>query len=74
MKMNVIPGVSIVLQLVIVAIILLVQGTTLFILAKKRGKKAWLWGLIGLIQFPLPTIFYYFIVVRLTKKKGSEGK
>ncbi|MBS4218586.1 transcriptional regulator [Bacillus sp. FJAT-49711] len=49
--------------------ILLVQSILLFIDAKKKGALAWLWGMWGLIQFPLPTIFYYFIVIRPYRKK-----
>lgn len=69
MKLNLIEGVDYRLQLAFLALILLSQGTTLFVLAKKRGKRAWLWGLLGIIQFPLPAIFYYFIVVRSSKTK-----
>lgn len=71
MKMRLIEGVNFGLQLSFVALILLIQGTTLFVLAKKRGKKAWLWGLLGIIQFPMPAIFYYFIVVRADKRKNG---
>ncbi|MCJ8009259.1 transcriptional regulator [Lederbergia wuyishanensis] len=49
--------------------ILLAQSTLLFIDAKKKGAFAWLWGIWGLIQFPGPTIFYYFIVIRPYRKK-----
>lgn len=68
MTIHLIEDVDIILQLIVLAMILLSQGTILFILAKKRRKKAWLWGMLGLIQFPMPSIFYYFIVVRPEKK------
>ncbi|WP_053363170.1 hypothetical protein [Bacillus sp. FJAT-27251] len=52
-------------------LVLLTQSTLLFIDAKKKGSFAWFWGLWGLIQFPLPTLFYYFFVVRPHRKKRS---
>jgi hypothetical protein len=50
--------------ILLVAPLLLAQGTWLFLDARKRGARPWLWGLYGLIQFPCPLILYYFIVVR----------
>ncbi|KKK38620.1 Negative regulatory protein yxlD [Mesobacillus campisalis] len=50
-------------------LVLLTQSTLLFIDAKKKGSFAWFWGLWGLIQFPLPTLFYYFFVVRAHRRK-----
>lgn len=47
---------------VIVAAILLTQSTWLFLDARKRDSMPWFWGIWGLIQFPLPTIFYWIIV------------
>jgi hypothetical protein len=44
--------------LIAAAVLLLCQGTWLYLDARKRGGKAWFWGLWGLIQFPLPTILY----------------
>lgn len=55
--------------LVLVAPIMLTQSILLFIDAKKKGAYAWFWGLWGLIQFPLPSIFYYFFVIRPYRKK-----
>lgn len=49
--------------------IMIVQSSLLFIDAKKKGAKAWFWGIWGLLQFPLPSIFYYFFVVRPYRKK-----
>lgn len=50
--------------LVLVFIILISQSIVLFTNAKKRNRAAWLWGLLGIIQFPWPSVFYYFFVVR----------
>ncbi|OMF34726.1 sigmaY antisigma factor component [Paenibacillus sp. FSL H8-0548] len=42
--------------------ILIAQSTWLFIDARKRDSMPWLWGLWGLIQTPLPLVFYYIFV------------
>jgi hypothetical protein len=57
-----------VVTIVLVAPILLAQSLLLFIDAKKKGAYSWFWGIWGLIQFPLPTLFYYFIVLRPYRK------
>lgn len=57
--------------LVLVFIILITQSITLFTNAKKRNRSAWLWGLLGMIQFPWPSVFFYFLVVRKDRKKLS---
>ncbi|MFC0215564.1 sigma-Y antisigma factor component [Paenibacillus chartarius] len=54
--------------LVPVAVILLTQSTLLFLDARKRGANAWFWGIIGLIQAPLPTIFYLLLVRKVYKR------
>ncbi|MFC0469948.1 transcriptional regulator [Halalkalibacter kiskunsagensis] len=53
----------------LVVVLLLVQSTLLFVDAKKKGSYAWFWGIWGLIQFPLPTLFYLFFVVRPYRNK-----
>ncbi|PEC51719.1 transcriptional regulator [Bacillus sp. AFS077874] len=55
--------------LVLVFTILITQSITLFTKAKKRNRSAWLWGLLGMIQFPWPSVFFYFLVVRKDRKK-----
>lgn len=60
------------LALLLVSPIMLTQSILLFIDAKKKGAYAWFWGLWGLIQFPLPSIFYYFIVIRPYRKKFNH--
>lgn len=49
---------------VLIALLLGAQGTLLFLDARRRGARAWFWGLLGLIQFPMPTLFYWLLVVR----------
>ncbi|XRG78572.1 transcriptional regulator [Rossellomorea sp. GAMAL-10_SWC] len=55
--------------LVLVFTILITQSITLFTKAKKRNRSAWLWGMLGMIQFPWPSVFFYFLVVRKDRKK-----
>jgi len=45
--------------------VLLGQGTYLFVDAQRLGRRYWLWGLWGLIQFPLPSIVYLLAVRRV---------
>lgn len=47
---------------VLLAAVLLGQGTWLFLDARKRGAAAWFWGIWGLIQFPMPLLCYWLIV------------
>lgn len=61
----------------VIVLILLVQSTLLFIDAKKKRGFAWFWGLWGLIQFPLPTLFYLLFVIlphRRRRKLNEMGK
>ncbi|MBG9770753.1 sigma Y negative regulator YxlD [Bacillus vallismortis] len=55
-------------------LILLAQGIFLFIDAKKRDRLAWVWGIVGLIQAPMPLICYYFFVIRPDRKKRGIKK
>lgn len=55
----------------ILAIILLIQSIYLFIDARKNGMNYWFWGIIGLIQVPMPLIFY-LLVKRSRKKEEDE--
>ncbi|MDT8858767.1 transcriptional regulator [Alkalihalobacillus sp. MEB130] len=56
----------------LVALLLLVQSTLLFIDAKKKGSFPWFWGIWGLIQFPLPTVFYLLFVIWPRKRKQKQ--
>lgn len=53
---------------VLVTAILLSQGTWLFLDARRRGVPAWLWGMIGLVQAPVPLLLYWLIVVRRNRR------
>ncbi|MDR4433529.1 hypothetical protein [Bacillus tequilensis] len=54
---------------VIAYFFVLVQGIFLFIDAKKRNRMAWFWGIVGLIQAPMPLICYYFFVIKPDREK-----
>ncbi|KIL53208.1 hypothetical protein [Jeotgalibacillus campisalis] len=43
---------------VLLAIILFAQSLYLFIDARRRGHARWFWGLWGMIQTPMPILFY----------------
>ena len=63
-----------ILLLIILFSIVLIQGTWIFRDAQKRGIFPWLWGLWGLIQAPLPIIFYYIFVIRKDKKRKNHNE
>jgi len=52
-----------------VAAILLVQSIYLFLDARKHNHNYWLWGIVGLIQAPMPTLFYLLFVRKIFSKK-----
>lgn len=58
--------------LVPVGLILLLQGTWLFLDARKHGGKAWFWGCWGLIQFPLPLLTYSFLKWRRYRRERAS--
>jgi len=49
---------------ILVGMLLGIQGVYLFLDSRRRGARAWLWGLLGLIQFPIPSLLYWLMVVR----------
>lgn len=53
---------------ILIAILLLAQGTWLFIDARKHTRYYWFWGLWGLIYFPLPLILYALIVRKMHRR------
>jgi hypothetical protein len=55
-----------------IALVLLTQSTFLFLDARRRGSFPWLWGLWGLIQFPIPLLVYW-IVVRTSLFRKKQG-
>lgn len=60
--------------LVLIAFILICQGSWMFWNARKHGHNAWLWGFLGLIQFPSYLIIYLIFVRKVFKRKDSGAK
>ena len=58
----------------ILILLLLTQSMLLFVDAKKKGSYPWLWGIWGLIQLPMPTLFYLLFVVWPYKRRLKKGK
>ncbi|WP_108671948.1 sigma-Y antisigma factor component [Peribacillus acanthi] len=54
-----------------VVVILLAQSIFLFIDARKHGHNYWFWGIVGLIQAPMP-ILIYMLLIRKVYKKDQE--
>nr|WP_242035146.1 sigma-Y antisigma factor component [Mesobacillus harenae] len=54
--------------LVFTAVILLCQSIFLFLNARKHGHNYWLWGIVGLIQAPVPLIIYLLFVRKIWRK------
>ncbi|WP_110931390.1 hypothetical protein [Paenibacillus bouchesdurhonensis] len=57
---------------ILVALLLLVQGTWMFIDARKRGRRAWFWGLWGVINCPTSLIVYLLVVVWADYRKEKK--
>ena len=51
------------------AAVLLTQSIWLFLDARKRESYPWVWGIWGLVQFPLPTIVYLIVVRKVLRKR-----
>jgi hypothetical protein len=74
MKLN-ISDLSLASQIIvcsIIAIILITQSTLIFLSARKRGRNAWFWGFIGLLNVPSSALLYYLFVIYPDKKKEEE--
>ena len=57
--------------IIVVAAILLLQSIFLFLDARKRNHNYWLWGIVGLIQAPMPTLFYLLFVRKIFRKRAD---
>ncbi|WP_040948762.1 hypothetical protein [Gorillibacterium massiliense] len=65
--------------IILVGVLLLGQGTWLFLDARGRSRYPWLWGIWGLIQCPTPFVVYLFVVRKagarlLSKLRGNENE
>jgi ABC-type multidrug transport system permease subunit len=56
--------------IIMVVLILLFQSIFLFLDARKRNLNYWLWGILGLIQAPMPTLFYLVFVRKIFVKRN----
>lgn len=54
--------------LVVIAVLLLIQGTWIFQDARRRDRFPWIWGLWGITGFPTPLIIYWFVVIRSDRR------
>ena len=59
-------------MLAVVVVILLVQSLFLFTNARKHGHNYWLWGILGLIQAPMPLLFYLIFARKIWRKKTPD--
>ena len=53
-------------------VVLLLQGSWLFVDARKREANAWFWGLWGFIQTPMPILFYWLFVIKKIHKRREQ--
>ncbi|MEH7112564.1 sigma-Y antisigma factor component [Neobacillus niacini] len=58
--------------IILVAAILLLQSIFLFLDARKRNHNYWLWGIVGLIQAPMPTLFYLVFVRKIFRRSNDS--
>lgn len=54
-----------------IALLLISQGTWMFIDARKHGHNYWLWGTLGLIQFPTYLLIYLVFARKIFRKKNN---
>ncbi len=60
------------LMIAVVVSILLIQSIFLFTNARKHGHNYWLWGILGLIQAPMPLLFYMLFVRKNWRRKSGN--
>jgi hypothetical protein len=58
--------------LALIALILLSQSIFLFTNARKHGHNYWLWGILGLIQAPMPLLFYLLFVRKIWQRNSED--
>lgn len=55
-----------------IALLLISQSTWMFIDARKHGHNYWLWGTLGLIQFPTYLLIYLIFARKIFHRKKSS--
>lgn len=58
----------------LVVLLLVTQSSILFLKARKIGKAPWLWGVVGLIQFPVPSIIFFILWKTVWTRKETVTK
>jgi len=62
------------ITIIVVVVILLTQSIYLFMNARKHSHNYWFWGIVGLIQAPMPTLFYLIFVRKIFQRnKPKKG-
>jgi hypothetical protein len=59
--------------IIMVALILLAQSVFLFLHARKHNHNYWLWGIVGLIQAPMPLLFYLIFVRKIFRENKKNN-
>nr|WP_090238027.1 sigmaY antisigma factor component [Fictibacillus solisalsi] len=59
--------------LVLLILVLLCQSIFLFLDGRKRGYRYWFWSLWGLIQCPLPLLFYLIFARKIFRRTFFKG-
>lgn len=55
---------------IVVAVML--QGTLLFRDARKRGRRAWFWGLWAMTTVPTPSVVYLLVVILPERRRRKK--
>jgi len=55
------------------AVCLFSQSLFLFLNARKRDAYPWFWGVCGLISFPLPTLLYLILIVKIFRRRRKRS-
>jgi hypothetical protein len=72
MKADLTPSIPNVWLFMGVAAILLTQSIFLFTDARKHGHNYWLWGILGLIQAPMPLLFYMLFARKIWQNDSKD--
>ncbi|OMD38349.1 hypothetical protein [Paenibacillus odorifer] len=56
----------------LIAVLLMLQGTFLFRDARRRGRKAWFWGLWAITTVPSPTLVYLLVVILPERRRRKK--
>lgn len=57
---------------ILIAVLLMLQGTFLFRDARRRGRKAWFWGLWAITTVPSPVLVYILVVILPERRRRKK--